>query len=127
MKLDGKEKKIKVVLDQRTQNSFPARPVAAQREGKLGLVVQDLTSELAQRLGYEGERGILVRGVVRGSEAARRGLQQGDLIQEVDRQPVDSVEDYGRELDKVEGGKAVLLLVRRGGTTSLVALRMPRE
>ncbi len=121
---DGEEKRIGVVLDQLTSDSFALRAVPPH---KLGLTVQELSPELAHRLGYEGEKGVVVTQVRRGSVAAREGLERGDLIQEIERQPVEGLEDYEEELAKIEEGDAFLMLVRNRGGTNYVALRMPEE
>ena len=91
------------------------------------MTVQELSPELAQRLGYEGEKGVLVTQVRRGSVAARQGLERGDLIQEIERQPVEGLEDYEKELARIEEGDAFLMLVRSREGTNYVALRMPEE
>ena len=57
----------------------------------------------------------------------RRGLQRGDLIQKVDRRPVESLEDFEKALSKAEPGGTVLLLVRRNRSTRFVGLRVPEE
>ena len=124
---EGKEKKIKVKLGQLTEEVFAARSPGHAEETRLGLQVQDLTPDIARQLGYEGESGVLVSRVAPGSEAAHRGLQSGDLIQEINRQPVESVEDYESALDKVKPGEALLLLVLRNGNTFFTGLRMPAE
>jgi serine protease Do len=124
---DGKEKKINVVLDQLTKDSFAVRPLTPYSEGKLGLTVQELPPELARRLGYEGENGVLITQVSRSSVAARQGLQRGDLIQEIERRPVETLEDYEEALEEIEDGDAFLMVVRRAKDTTYVALRMPEE
>ena len=67
---------------------------------------------------------MLIGGVRRGSDAARQGLRPGDLIQEVERRAVDSVDDFIEAVDKAEAGDAILLLVRSGKETNFVALRV---
>ena len=69
----------------------------------------------------------MITQVRRGSVAAREGLERGDLIQEIERQPVEDLEDYEEELAKIEEGDAFLMLVRNRGGTNYVALRMPEE
>ena len=123
----GEKKTVEVELGQLSADSFPERPAVAQAEGKLGLTVQELSAEAADQLGYEGESGALIARVADGSEAARRGLRRGDLIQEINSQPVENVDDYEKALAELEPGQAVLLLRRRGPNTSYVGLRMPDE
>ena len=91
------------------------------------MTVQELSPELAHRLGYKGEKGVLIAQVRRGSVAARQGLERGDLIQEIERQPVEDLQDYEEELARVEEGDAFLMLVRSREGTNYVALRMPEE
>ncbi len=57
----------------------------------------------------------MVSSVDESSPAAEAGLQQGDVIQSVDKQPVSNEGDFNRLMNK--SGKSVLLLVNRGGRT----------
>jgi serine protease Do len=93
-------------------------PVAGGEEqdggGKLGLELQSLTPDLAQRLGVKEPRGAVVAGVRDGSPAAEAGIREGDVIVEVDRQKVTTAEEAQHALvARREGGH--LLRVKRGG------------
>ena len=135
---DGKEKRIKVELELRTEEALAAgrsRDDADVEQEVLGLKVQELTAELAQRLGYEDENGVLIARVKRGSEAARRGLNRGMLIQEVGhkqeetqviyRRQVETVEDLEDALEEIEPGDAFMMRVLGGRGTRLIGMRMP--
>ena len=87
--------------------------------------VQNLTPELSRQLGYEEMSGVVITDVLRGSEAARRGLRPRDLVQEVNRRPVKTVSDFEEAIGKLEGEEAVLLLVRRGNMTRFIGLKLP--
>jgi len=54
----------------------------------LGIVVQNLTPEIARELGVKRDAGIVVTQVEPGSPAANAGIQTGDVIQQVNRKPV---------------------------------------
>lgn len=123
---EGKEKNFRVELGDRKDVQVAAQTTPARAE-ELGLQVQELTGELAQRLGYEGADGVLVTGVQRGSPAGRAGLRQGDLIQEVNREPVKNVRGFSEAIAASEDKGTVLLLVRREETTRFVALRLPEK
>jgi serine protease Do len=94
------------------------RKLAAKEDGggrgKLGVELQSLTPELAERLGVSRElRGAVVAEVKPGSPAEEAGVQEGDVIVEVDQQRVASAEDASRVLrGSRQGGH--LLRVRRG-------------
>ena len=135
---DGKEKRIKVELELRTEEAVAAgrsRDDTDAEQEALGLKVQELTDELAQRLGYEDEDGVLIARVKRGSEAARRGLRRGMLIQEVNRKQVETqevnrkqvetVEDLEDALAEIEPGDAFMMQVLGQRGTRLVGMRMP--
>ncbi len=64
-------------------------------------------------------------GVESGSAADDAGIRRGDVILEVNRQAVEDTDGYKAALKKVEKGKNVLLLVRRGDNTIFLALKPP--
>jgi len=88
----------------------------------LGLTVQTLTPALARQFGLHESAGVLVRGVEGASPAADAGVQPGDVIAEIDRQPVKSVDDLERAIDKRRPGSSTLLLVHRNGGDLYIAL-----
>ncbi len=135
---DGKEKRIKVELEMLTEEALTAglpRDDAVGEQEELGLKVQELTGELAQRLGYEDENGVVIARVKRGSEAARRGLQRGMLIQAIGhkqeetqtiyRRQVKTVENFEDALAEIEPGDTFMMQVLGQRGTRLVGLRMP--
>nr|NIO05967.1 PDZ domain-containing protein [Pseudomonadota bacterium]NIS72044.1 PDZ domain-containing protein [Pseudomonadota bacterium] len=83
-------------------------------EKPLGLTVQNITPEIAQGLGVEEASGVVITQVTPGSPAAEAGLRRGDVIQEVNRKPVENVEDFGRAIEEARGQKSILFLIRRG-------------
>ena len=98
---------------------------AAKETGKarIGLQVQDVTREIAERLGLDDTAGALVAEVADGSPAERAGIERGDVILEANRQPVESAAAFTRTVRAAEPGKSVLLLVRSGRGTRYVAVK----
>ena len=90
----------------------------------LGLQVQDITEELAQSLKLEGVDGVLVSDVVAGNAASEAGIRRGDVISEMNRVPVKNLQDYNNLLANVEKGSSVLFLVKRGGSTIYIAVKV---
>jgi len=91
-------------------------------KGKLGLSVQPLTPPVARELGLKVKEGVLVRDVVEGGRAAEAGIRAGDVIVEVDRQPVRTLEDFKARLAKQAKDEPVVMLVNRDGQTMYVAI-----
>ena len=132
---DGKEKRIKVELELRTEEALAAasrlRDDADGEQEVLGLKVQELTDALARRLNYEEENGVVVTRVERGSEASRRGLRRWMLIEKVNSKPVETVDDFADALAEIEPGTKFRMRVRwwdgRWERTRLVGMQMPEN
>jgi serine protease Do len=125
---DGAEKHVSVTLDEATADRS-ARRGDGERNGRedgstaLGLSVEPLTPELASRLGVSRSAGgLVVDEVDPDSRAADAGIQSGDIIQSVNRQPVKTVEEL-REAVKQSAGKPVLLLINRQGSSLFVTVK----
>ncbi|MGB6200154.1 MAG: DegQ family serine endoprotease [Candidatus Acidiferrales bacterium] len=112
-----------------TLGELPETPEAASATGGdqtpnalAGVQVQALTSEIAEQLGLPAEtHGVVVTDVDQSSAAAEASLQRGDVIQEVNRQPVTSVDQYNRAV-KAANGQQILLLVNTAGHTRYIAI-----
>ena len=102
----------------------PEEQRTAEAGGKpsLGLAVQTVTPQLAQELDLPAKAGVLVRDVEDGSPAASAGVQPGDVIAEIDRTPVGSVDDLERALARLKPGAPVLLFVRRNDGDLYIAV-----
>jgi serine protease Do len=93
------------------------------QKGKLGLAVEPLTPEIARELGATQKHGVVVREVQEGSPAAEAGIRRGDVITEVNRQPVKTVDDLKRAFDTRAPGKPTLVLVHREGAAVYLTLK----
>lgn len=112
-----------------TIGSFPDRELKAgtstpQAENLLGITVQELTPDLAQKLGYGKEQGVVVSGVAPGSPAQWVGLKSGSLVMEINQQPIASVGQFNRAIGELKKGSHVLLLVRQDQATRYIALTL---
>jgi serine protease Do len=123
---NGTEKRIPVTLGE--EPAAPAeKPAAAlasaDRAAILdGIDVSELTADLENHLHLtSGTRGVVVTSLNSTSLAAAAGLQEGDVIEQVNRKPVESVPAY-RDAARLAGGDAVLLFVNRGGATRFVVI-----
>nr|AQQ75140.1 hypothetical protein [uncultured bacterium] len=91
-----------------------------------GVSVENLTPETARRLNLPSNaRGVVITDVDPDSSAADAGLRRGDVIEEVNRQPVANSGEFEAALQKA-GRQSVLLRVRRGDRGSFILVK-PRE
>lgn len=98
--------------------------VALEDDNDLGLTVRDAQARLSP--GARGRQGVVVTEVESGSPAETTGIRAGDVILEIDRKRVDSVQDFRRVVGGLDKGTSILFLVRREDTTLFLALRLPR-
>jgi serine protease Do len=126
---DGRAQPVQVTIG----NLADDRQAAAAREGpaagegkavgRLGLGLAPLTPDLARRLGAQSAKGVVVTEVRPGSPAAQAGLAEGDLIREVNRRPVERLEDVEKGLSQGSGrADQVLLRVERQGASRYVTI-----
>jgi serine protease Do len=95
----------------------------ADEGSELGLTVQEITPELADSLGLDQKKGILVANVEPGSPADAADLRRGDIILEVDRKPVVEKEKYNQIVKEILAkGDNLLLLIKRDKHTRFVVV-----
>jgi serine protease Do len=127
---DNREQKIRATLDE-----FSAETARAENKnegalnprnnggGKLGVSVEPVTPDVAQELQLKpGTTGVVVTSVDPAGPAVESGIQRGDVIQEVNRQPVRSADDLRAAIDR-NGSKPALLLLNRRGETVFLTVR----
>jgi serine protease Do len=85
------------------------------KESKLGLSVRALTQEMADRLEVPAGKGVIVQEVKPGSFADDIGVARGDVVLEINKQAVNSEEDFNRVSSTLKSGQDVVLLVRQRG------------
>ncbi len=124
---DGQEQEVPVVLDELNPDSAKSRepgeknnPEKSSGGGKLGLNLQPVTPQILKQLELPADTvGVVATEVDPNGAAAQVGMDRGDVILSINRQPVASLDEVQTALEKA-GDKPILLLVaRRGGTVYL--------
>jgi serine protease Do len=88
------------------------------KQSKFGLTVRKLTPEMAERLDMPAGKGVIVDDVKPGSFADDVNLNRGDVILEINKQPVNSEQDLARIEASLKSGQDVVFLVRPRGSTA---------
>jgi serine protease Do len=129
---NGETHDLTATLDEFDSDANPAKP--SQREegdepgqgenGKLGLSLQPLTSDTARQLNVPaGTEGLVVTEVDPAGAAAEAGIARGDVIMEINRQPVKTIEAVQSAINAA-GEKPILLLISRGGNVVYLTVRV---
>jgi len=119
---------VNVTLDER-----PSEEILAVYEGKtpeetpeslaaLGIAVGPITSIVAEHLGLNSSDGVVIMDVAAGSRAEIAGLAEGDIVVEIDHQPILSVEDWNEAVAGLDESSSVTLSLVRGGRLIFVTL-----
>jgi serine protease Do len=87
------------------------------KQNKFGVTVRKLTPEMADRLDITAGKGVIVQEVKSGSFAEDVGVGRGDVILEINRQPVNSEEEFARLESSLKSGQDVVFLVRPRGSS----------
>ena len=99
---------------------------ATPKEEMLGLQVEPLTPDAAQRFKLTAKSGLLVTDVAAGSSGEAAGIRPGDAVLEVNRQPVASIEAFKRVIAGAKPGDPVpVYLQHGGGRNEYVVLTIP--
>ena len=88
-----------------------------------GVQVEELTPDTAQQLNLPANtKGVVIDSVSSDSAAAEAGLQRGDVIEQINRKPVNSVSEYEQALKQAGNKQSIVLLVDRGGSRIFVVV-----
>jgi Do/DeqQ family serine protease len=121
----GAQQQVRARLGELTPESARANggPGGGDQGGsRLGITAAPLTPDLAAQLNLpRGTQGVVIQALDPNGPAAQAGLQAGDVVQQVNRQPVRSPDDIRNLLSK-SGDQPPLLLINRGGQTIFVAV-----
>ena len=120
---DRQRQVLSVSLIERKEGPMLASLPAPRNEVRLGIDVQDLTAELAEKFKLKETVGVLISKVEISSLAQAEGLREGDMIKEVNRREVHSVGEFSASVAKVRRGETVLLRIQRENRAFYVVLK----
>jgi serine protease Do len=117
---DGKKKPVVIDL---TERKTETAATAKKPKKALGLTLESLTPDLRERYKLkEEDKGLVVTAVEPGSPGESQGLQEGDLIREVNKQAVEEVDAFVALLEKLDKKQSILLRVLREGRAFFVVI-----
>lgn len=122
---DGVEREVDVKIAALPENLAGGEEKSERAsEDKLGLAVQGITPQIANRLNLDESKGVIVTNVSPGSIAQEAGFRPVDVIVEINKKPVENMNDYNKAIAGLEKGQSTLFLVKRGASTIYLAMKI---
>ncbi|HET7874125.1 MAG TPA: DegQ family serine endoprotease [Methylomirabilota bacterium] len=122
---DKGEKTLQITIGETPEDTVALKS-SNRGKGLLGLEVRPITPDIARQLNLRSAEGVVVFNVDEESAAAEAGLQRGDVIREVNRQRIRSLQDFERATKDIKAGDRVTVLLQRGGQSLYVAFSIAR-
>lgn len=123
---NGKSIDIKPTLSEAESNTSAVDNAPAAQIPQEDLSVQDITPALRQRYQIQPNiEGVIISQINPNGQASEKGVRRGDLITEINRQPVKSAAAFQAVYAKIQKGDVVLLALRRGNGSLVVAYEKP--
>jgi serine protease Do len=117
---NGKEQTFNVQIAKRDDAGLYAKKSEKEKEEELGLRVAALTPEIVSRYNTTETEGVVVVDAKQGSKGAEAGVLTGDIIKEINHNPIKTVEDYTKAIKDIGKGESIHLFIRRAGVGFLV-------
>ena len=108
---------------ERTKKSQDALASAATAHPLAGVVFDDVTAPLARQMDLTVSSGVVVTDIEDGSLAEASGLQPGDVVLELNRQPIHNFAMFQRLADPIKPSDLALLLVNRQGNALYIPIQ----
>ena len=126
---DGKRKTITVKVEAMLDEEMASAEGSQQHGNKvqLGVVVENLTPELAARLQTRVKKGAVIKNLQRGMPAARAGIQRGDVIYRVNGKDVRDVRGFSKLAKKFKAGDVLRVMLDRRGDQVFALVKLPKE
>ena len=119
---EGAEKQLSLKVGKLGSEEAKMDQSTLSKQGKWGLMLQDLNPQMQGKSGPGGSQGALVAEVQPGSPADLAGMRSGDIVVSVNRHPVNSAKQAAEEISKAKETDSILLLVKRDEGTFFAAL-----
>jgi len=119
---EGQEKIIRVTLEELNTDSQIFASGSSKSYNSVGFSVQNSSSSLADQYGFGEEEGVVITKVDPKSEAAELGIREGDLIQRVGSENINSKKEFNKLVEESKDDGVVLLLIKREDISRFYAL-----
>ncbi|HTY78749.1 MAG TPA: DegQ family serine endoprotease [Candidatus Bathyarchaeia archaeon] len=122
---DKAEKTLEIKLGETPEDTAQLEP-APRGKSLLGLDTRPITPDIQRQLNLRTTDGVIVARVEEESPAAEAGMQRGDIVREVNRQRIRTMQDFERATQGIKPGDRVTMLLQRGPQPLYVAFTIAK-
>jgi serine protease Do len=123
---DKGERTFEIKLTETPEEIAQAVEPGSKGKSLLGLDTRPITPDIQRQLNLRTTDGVIVARVEEESAAAEAGLQRGDVVREVNRQRIRSMQDFERATQGIKPGDRVTMLLQRGPQPLYVAFTVSK-
>ncbi len=107
---------VNVTIGETTAKTAAAAPSAktSGTSNELGIVVEKVPSVAAEKMGLKDGEGLIVKHVNPGEPGSQMGMQEGDVVLEVDGKPVSDIGEFNKEVAAAKQNKVIRVKLQRG-------------
>lgn len=120
---EGKRMDVDVTIAEAEEEPNEVRVSEADSGQFFGLVVQNITPEVARRLGLKDRKGVIVADMHQGSPAEDAEIKVGDIISEINRKQISNLSEFKAALKHVKPTEGVVMLVKRDNLSFYAVVR----
>lgn len=122
---DGAKQDLELVVGKLKDKESESGPDSGKESDKIGVKVEDIRKDLADRLGLRDSRGLVVTEVKPGSSAEEAGVSVGSIVIEINGRRPETAKEYNELVATLKKGDVMRLLLRRpDGTAHYIALKV---
>lgn len=122
---DGKSKMVPIVLGERKEDQKMAN-AQNQNESTLGITVTEITPELKEKYKLKTDKGVLISRLDADSRFEIEELKEGDVIKELNKQKIETVNDFKEASSKIKETDSPLIYINRESRSFFIVLK-PKE
>ncbi|MBU0479288.1 DegQ family serine endoprotease [bacterium] len=119
----GKEKDLHIIIEEMPEELGEASIVSQPEESWVGLDVQNISEDIASRLGIKDTEGVIVTDVSPEGAAVGAGIKIGDIIREINGQKIRNLGDYNTAVNSIKDKSSAVFLVRRDKYSTYVIVK----